>query len=195
MVEFLPDTDTLNINFEKSYSLRYAKVVGEPEFYSTELGSFTFITREDEVKYIINKFTFKIKEAEHKIINIDLDAESGPPKTLIGELQLYADSSDGKRAVLAITMAIGENENEFVKNLNPAGASFVEDTDPRDIKKRCVKGINDPNPTLFDLKSFMKSNKKLDQEIYFYKYQGSYSKPPCSEGVTWFVMKHPAFIS
>lgn len=97
--------------------------------------------------------------------------------------------------MLAITIAIGDKENVFVKNLNPSGASFVEDTDPQDIKKRCVKGVNDPNPTQFNLKDFMKSNKKLEEEIFFYKYQGSYSKPPCTEGVTWFVLKHPALIS
>lgn len=96
---------------------------------------------------------------------------------------------------MGIMMAIGEKENEFIKNLDPSTSSFTEDTDPKDINKRCVKGVNGNNPTLFNLKDFIKSNDKLDKEIYFYKYQGSYSKPPCTEGVTWFVLKHPALIS
>lgn len=70
----MPSSENLSINFAASYSLRYAKIVGEPEFHSTELGSFTFSTTEEDMKYLIYKFTFKIKAAEHKIINLD-DAE------------------------------------------------------------------------------------------------------------------------
>jgi hypothetical protein len=51
--------------------LRYAKIVGEPEFHSSELGTFTFTTPQEDMKYLIYKLTFKIKDSEHKIINME----------------------------------------------------------------------------------------------------------------------------
>lgn len=84
----MPGTDTLSINFAATYSLRYAKIVGEPEFHSTTLGTFSFITTDEETKYLIHKFTFKIKESEHKVI-VDTSKDDGDkevPKTMIGEL-------------------------------------------------------------------------------------------------------------
>lgn len=75
------------------------------------------------MRYLINKFTFKIKESEHKIINAKFEDKEVQPET-VGEMQVYAETSDGKRAVLAILMAIGEKDNEFIKNLNPKESSF-----------------------------------------------------------------------
>jgi len=40
-------------------------VIGEPEFHSNEMGSFTYWTNEEEIKYVINKFVIKVKKSEH----------------------------------------------------------------------------------------------------------------------------------
>ncbi|MCK7496967.1 MAG: carbonic anhydrase family protein [Comamonadaceae bacterium] len=35
----------------------------------------------------------------------------------------------------------------------------------------------------------------LPQQMGYYTYSGSLTTPPCSEGVRWFVLKKPVFVS
>lgn len=50
----------------------------------------------------------------------------------------------------------------------------------------CLAGINDPDPTQFNMHSVL--NGKDSDTFSFYSYTGSLTKPPCDEGVNWFIM-------
>jgi carbonic anhydrase len=42
---------------------------------------------------------------------------------------------------------------------------------------------------------FINAKDVLPQFVSYYNYSGSLTTPPCSEGVRWFVLKEPVFVS
>jgi len=46
-----------------------------------------------------------------------------------------------------------------------------------------------------DLGGVINAKDVLPQFVSYYKYSGSLTTPPCSEGVRWFVLKEPVFVS
>ncbi len=45
------------------------------------------------------------------------------------------------------------------------------------------------------LKSPLDINKLIPEDRTYWRFSGSLTTPPCSEGVTWLVMKHPLTLS
>lgn len=79
---------------------------------------------------------------------------------------------------------VNYNMNEMDDNDQPILKCLKYLTEEKDKKK-----FKYPN-----MKDIIKSNKVLDEQLSFYFYMGSQSKPPCEEKVTRFVMQHPAKI-
>ena len=146
------ENEQLILNLQESWSLRYGKVIGEPEFHSNEMGSFTYWTNEEEIKYVINKFVIKVKKSEHQLSIMDnLDVK--------GEMQIHGQTSGGRYAILSILIVQGDVENKYITNLAVNKLKYEDSSEPQEVELKCVKGKNDPNPTKFDLRDFMGSNK------------------------------------
>jgi len=83
---------------------------------------------------------------------------------------------EGKLAVVAVLMKKGGAPNPFVKTLWSHLPKEKE-------KEETVAGVS-VDPTTF-----------LPKDHAYYTFSGSLTTPPCSEGVTWFVLKTPVGIS
>jgi len=88
---------------------------------------------------------------------------------------LVHKDADGKLAVVAVLLKAGE-PNPFIavlwQNLPKKKGAEVE-----------AKGVDiDPDEL-------------LPRDRSYYTFNGSLTTPPCSEGVTWYVLKHPATVS
>lgn len=96
-----------------------------------------------------------------------------------------------KHGILAIQLKIGK-ENPFFTTLNIKKWDFTKSL-ATEGEMICLKGINDPDSTKFEMSSVLNGAKSTT--FSFYKYTGSLTKPPCKEKVEWFVMKYPSEIS
>lgn len=90
------------------------------------------------------------------------------------EIHMAHVNKDGKIAILAIMAIEGKSSRPF---------TFLEKYLP--INKGETKQI-DAN---FDL------NLNLPDNREYYAYQGSFTTPPCTEGIQWFIFKTPIVIS
>ena len=88
---------------------------------------------------------------------------------------LVHKDADGKLAVVAVLLATGQ-ENPLIKTL---WANIPKDKE-KEVEAASVT-IN-----VADL---------LPKDKAYYTFAGSLTTPPCSEGVTWFVLKHPTSVS
>jgi len=85
-------------------------------------------------------------------------------------------NQEGKLAVVAVLMRKGGAPNPFVKTL---WAHLPKEKE----KEETVAGVS------VDPAAFLPTNRA------YYTFTGSLTTPPCSEGVTWFVLKTPVAIS
>jgi len=134
-----------------------------------------------------HKFVFKIGKGEHQLADLIDD-------NIVGELQIHATSTQGKAAILAVQFTTGRDSNKFVTSLNPTKWNYKksfqakEGEDPKICLQPLYVGAK------FDLNQFFQLGKVATDKSFF-RYQGSLTKPPCSEQVEWFVMRHPAEVS
>ena len=90
------------------------------------------------------------------------------------EMHLVHKNADGELAVVAVMFEIGAANSELSKlwQAMPAKAE--------------ASG---------ELKQKIDINKLLPTDLTHYRFSGSLTTPPCSEGVRWLVMKHPVTLS
>ncbi len=87
------------------------------------------------------------------------------------EMQVVHKDGDGNLAVMGIIFQEGE-ENEHLQ--------VLLDHLPKEINKQEIFRGAELNPVMF-----------IPGDTKFYKYSGSMTTPPCSEGVYWMVFKQP----
>src|SRR5215471_10621121 len=88
---------------------------------------------------------------------------------------LVHESADGRLAVIAVLMESG-TQNDFLSGLWP------------DLPLEAGRETALPDVTI-------DATALLPQSRAYFTYMGSLTKPPCSEGVLWLVMKTPVTIS
>ena len=90
------------------------------------------------------------------------------------EAHLVHISEDGEIAVIGVMFKVGK-ENSALKKFQ----NFISKT----INKK--KAIN----------TYLNANELLPKNKDYYRFNGSLTTPPCSEGVRWFVFKEPVEMS
>jgi len=88
---------------------------------------------------------------------------------------LVHKDADGKLAVVAVLLGTGQ-ENPLIKTLWA------------NIPKEKEKEVDAASVTI-------NVSDLLPKDRGYYTFAGSLTTPPCSEGVTWFVLKHPTSVS
>jgi carbonic anhydrase len=116
----------------------------------------------DSVKYDLAQFHFH-SPSEHTIGGKSFDLE----------MHLVHKSADGKIAVIGLLFTKGR-KNELLEPIWAALPTTVSDT-PTTV----------PNVTI-DVASLFPADLKFEH------YEGSLTTPPCTEGVSWFVVEVPA---
>lgn len=95
-------------------------------------------------------------------------------RSYAGEAHFVHKSADGKLAVLGVLIEIGV-ENDFLK---PIWASMPPS-----------KGANSYPSKMLDPNNFLPAGRAYN------RYIGSLTTPPCSEGVSWYVLREPVSMS
>lgn len=90
------------------------------------------------------------------------------------ELHLVHKNDAGELAVVAVMFDTGAENKELAK-----------------LWKLMPKNAESSSP----IKNAMDINKLLPTDKTYWRFSGSLTTPPCSEGVTWLVMKHPLTLS
>lgn len=90
------------------------------------------------------------------------------------EMHLVHQNAEGEIAVVAVMFEIGAENPELAKLWQSMPAKADESS---------------PLPQKIDV------NKLLPEDLSHYRFSGSLTTPPCTEGVRWLVMKHPITLS
>jgi len=101
--------------------------------------------------------------------------ESIDGKQYAMSLHLVHKDEQGELAVVAVLLQRG-NENELVREL--------WENLPKEKEKE-----ESPEKESIDVSALLPADRG------YYTYQGSLTTPPCTENVTWFVLKHPVTVS
>ncbi len=91
------------------------------------------------------------------------------------EVQLIHRADDGTQAIVSVMMKVGKN--------NPVLAGILQNVPVQTFAQKTVPTVK------YSARGLM------PQTLEHYRYEGSLTVPPCSEGVIWFVMKTPLEIS
>jgi len=124
-----------------------------------------------------NKNEFYIGKQEYELLQINFHAPSehkidGQFSKM--EIQFFHATPSGKLAIVGVLVTInvkGKDNPEFQKILDIAN------------------GVGSLSSTIKPAK-LLPSNKKS-----FYTYAGSFTTPPCTEGVDWYVLRYPLEVS
>ncbi|MCP4542681.1 MAG: carbonate dehydratase [Chloroflexi bacterium] len=92
-----------------------------------------------------------------------------------GEMHLVHQSTDGQYAVVGVILSRGTENGAFAPVFTYLP---LEAGDPETISGVTINAAN-----------------LLPQEQSYYRYDGSFTTPPCTEGVKWFVMATPVGLS
>ena len=117
-------------------------------------------------------------EIEGKIFNLLQLHFHAPSKNLIAghsfplEMHLVHSDKNGNLAVVGVMLKEGKTNLELAKIWSKM-----------------------PKSGEVDLGSKIDLTNLLPKEQAYYRFNGSLTTPPCTEGVTWFVMKNPITIS
>jgi carbonic anhydrase len=126
-----------------------------------------------QVNYPLGSY-IKLDEHRYELLHVEFHTPSEHKKEGFNypmEMQMMHKDGDGNLAVMGILFQEGE-ENE---SLNALLSNL-----PKSVGKQEFHKYASLNPT-----SFIPANTE------FYKYSGSLTAPPCSEGVYWMVFKQP----
>jgi len=139
-----------------------------PKDKKADLGTFT---DEDGKKYKLNGFHMHVK-SEHSINGGFTDME----------IHFVNESSDKKIAVISIMSSVPSD---------PKKLAAVEKSSPLAIFSS-KKDEKNEAATEFNIQSFF-TDPSVDLKKY-YQYEGSFTTPPCTEGVKWYVLHVDWFI-
>ena len=152
-----------------------------------DLPALVFDYRPTELDLINNGHTLQLDHASGSTVTIDNRVYKlvqfhfhGPSEHIVDgsehamEAHLVHQSDDGQLTVLGILMDLGQS-NPFIKTLWDVKPTHGERTTMEHVK------IN-----VMDL---------LPADKSYFKYSGSLTTPPCTEGVNWIVFKTPVSVS
>ena len=126
-----------------------------------------------QVNYPLGSY-IKVGGQRYELMNFNFHTPSEHKKEGFNypmEVQLVHKDGDGNHAVIAIIFQEGE-ENEQLQ--------VLLDNLPKQINKQEIHRGETLNPVMF-----------FPGNTDFYKYSGSLTTPPCTEGVYWMIFKHP----
>lgn len=91
------------------------------------------------------------------------------------EAHFVHSTKNGELAVVSVMFKIGK--------FNPAFQKLVDNIPAKTGEKKSLCKVN------------LKAQDLLPKSLKYYRFNGSLTTPPCSEGVRWFVMKTPVEVS
>jgi len=139
----------------------------------------TFLNNGHTLKVVLkNGAKLYIDNKEFKLLQFHFHTPS--ENTINGkhfpmEAHFVHSSKDGELAVVAVMFKVGK--------FNPNISKLILNMAKHPGNKNNIRNLN------------LKANDLLPNSLEYYRFNGSLTTPPCSEGVRWFVLKKPVEIS
>ncbi len=183
-----PDWGTLNADFSACKLGKFQSPIDIRDAKPADLPAIKFDYKPSALKIIDNGHTIEVNYAPGSSIDVggvryelvqfhfhkpSEEKIDGKAHAMVAHL--VHKNAEGKLAVIAVL-------------LDKGGASDLIDTLWKNIPKEKGKE-NTVDGTTIDV------SKLLPDKRDYYTFQGSLTTPPCSEGVTWFVLKTPVKIA
>lgn len=125
---------------------------------------------DDEDDFMLDGETFRLKQYHfHTPSENQIDGHSYPL-----EAHFVHANADGEIAVIAVMFEVGKENTA----LNPIIAAM-----PKQLNQEVV------------VKQRMDLKPLFPEDRHYYRFSGSLTTPPCTEGLRWLVMKHPVTLS